>query len=63
VKPNTSRRYAPNKPGGITVGAHLHRDAADAVHSFAARHGITRSGAIHHLVRIALGLDPLQPLN
>ena len=27
------------------------------------RHGLSRSGAVHHLVRLGAGLDPLPPLN
>ena len=39
----------------------LHQDALEAVMAAMAAHGLTRSGAIHHLVRLGAGLKPLIP--
>lgn len=39
----------------------LHQDALEAVISAMAAHGLTKSGAIHHLVRLGAGLKPLIP--
>lgn len=37
----------------------LRPDAWAAVQRVMAQHGLSRSGAIHHLVRLAAGLPPL----
>jgi len=37
----------------------LSEDAADAVLAYATRHGLSRSLAIHQLVRLGAGLPPL----
>ncbi len=39
----------------------LHQDALEAVIAAMAAHGLTKSGAIHHLVRLGAGLKPLIP--
>lgn len=39
----------------------LHQDALEAVMAAMAAHGLTRSGAVHHLVRLGAGLKPLIP--
>jgi hypothetical protein len=41
----------------------VHRDVNDALEAFRRQHGLTRSGAAHHLLRQALGLEPLENLN
>ena len=40
----------------------LHPDSLRAVEQVMAEHRLTRSGAIHHMVRTAAGLPPLPPL-
>ena len=39
----------------------LHPDAYQAVRETMRRLGISKSGAVHHLVRLAAGLKPLNP--
>ena len=39
----------------------LHPDAYEAVREVMRRLGISKSGAVHHLVRLAAGLKPLNP--
>ena len=39
----------------------LHQDALEAVIAAMAAPGLTKSGAIHHLVRLGAGLKPLIP--
>ena len=38
-------------------------DVWDAIQQLRTRHGLTVSGAAHHLMRLGAGLDPLPPLN
>ena len=47
----------------LTVMVSLAPDAAAAVRQLITRHGISRSGAVHHLVRLGAGLPPLPPLD
>ena len=47
----------------VAVMVHLQPDAAAAVQALVERHGLSRSGAAHHLVRLGAGLPPLHPLN
>lgn len=47
----------------LTVMVSLAPDAAAAVRQLIATHGISRSGAVHHLVRLGAGLPPLPPLD
>ena len=47
----------------MTVMVALAADAAAAVQQLVAQHGLSRSGACHHLVRLGAGLAPLPPLD
>ena len=58
-----ARAYGLRKAGKRTVVASVHRDVNDALEAFRRQHGLTRSGAAHHLLRQALGLEPLENLN
>lgn len=60
IKP---RRYSRNTSGCQPIASHIHADVATELRAFTARHQLTQSGAIHHLLRIALGLQPLQDLD
>lgn len=57
------REYRRTPADCVTVAASIHADCAAELRAFRARHNLTTSGAVHHLLREALGLDPLQPLN
>lgn len=62
--PEKVRRYGYQPPGkALTATTRLHTDAADGVVRFARENGLSISGALHHLVRVALGLPPLPPLS
>ncbi len=50
-------------PAPMVVTVHLRADAAEAVRYIASLHGLSRSGAAHHLIRLGAGLPPLPPLN
>jgi len=39
----------------------LRADALDAVRRVMREHNLSKSGAVHHLVRLGAGLDPLLP--
>ena len=39
----------------------LRDDAMEAVQTVMTTHGLSRSGAVHHLVRLGAGLPPLLP--
>jgi len=64
-EPRPPRPYGrPQRSGGsLVVMVSLRSDAAAAVLALVKRHGLSRSGAVHHLVRLGAGLDPLPPLN
>ena len=53
------------QPGRQRYGNHLmvclRLDALEAVQAVMATHGLSKSGAIHHLVRLGAGLKPLIP--
>jgi hypothetical protein len=51
------------RPPGWRVTTVLPADAAAAVREIKERHGLTDSGAVHHLVRLGAGLPPLSPLD
>lgn len=56
----------PQQLGGdaaVVVMVSLRPDSAAAVLDLVQRHGLSRSGAAHHLIRLGAGLDPLPPLN
>ena len=57
------RRYSRNTGGCQPIASHIHADVATELRAFTARHRLTTSGAIHHLLRIALNLPPLQDLD
>jgi hypothetical protein len=46
----------------VVVTVTLRLDAAAAVLDLVKRHGLSRSGAAHHLIRLGAGLPPLPPL-
>lgn len=50
-------------PGTVVAMVSMRPDTADAVLEVMQRHGLSRSGAIHHLVRLGAGLPPLPPFN
>ena len=47
----------------VVVTVTLRLDAAAAVLDLVERHGLSRSGAAHHLIRLGAGLPPLPPLD
>ena len=51
------------RPDSIAVMTSLRPDAARAVMRLVRFHGLSRSGAVHHLVRLGAGLPPLNPLD
>lgn len=55
--------YGVRHAGKRTVVAAIHRDAFEALEAFREAHNLTRSGAAHHLLRVALQLPPLEPFN
>jgi hypothetical protein len=61
-RPVYGRRQQP-ADGSTIVVVTLRQDAAAAVLDLVARHGISRSGAAHHLIRLGAGLKPLPPLD
>ena len=52
-------RPQPRSTRSETVVCTLHPDAYEAVRETMRRLGISKSGAVHHLVRLAAGLQPL----
>jgi len=55
-KPRPYRRYyGPRR----IVAVSLHLDSWTAVQALMRAHGLSASGAVHHLVRIACGLEAL----
>jgi hypothetical protein len=56
---------APQAPAfrSVVVVVTLRPDAAAAVMALVQSHGLSRSGAAHHLIRLGAGLPPLSPLN
>jgi hypothetical protein len=61
-RPVYGQRQKPAE-GSIVVVATLRQDAAAAVFDLVTRHGLSRSGAAHHLIRLGAGLKPLPPLD
>ena len=59
-RPRPYGRPQPRTGGRITVETSLRADAYKAVQAVMERHNITASGAVHHMVRLAAGLDPLE---
>ena len=59
------RRYGNEPPTeeNYYVTAMLRPDAAAAVFAVMREHGLSKSGAVHHLVRLGAGLSPLPPLD
>lgn len=55
--------YRRRPAGTTTVAASIHGDCAAELRAFFAKHELTTSGGVHHLLRVALGLEPLSPLN
>jgi hypothetical protein len=47
------------RPPSTHVMTVLHPDALQAVTAVMTKHQLSRSGAIHHLVRLGAGLPPL----
>lgn len=59
-----SERYSRPRLGGtFPVYASIHSDTRDRLEHFRTLHGLTVSGAVHHLLRLQLGLQPLRPLD
>lgn len=59
-----SKRYGrPLVNGNFQVYAAIHPDTRDRLEQFRTSHGLTVSGAVHHLLRLQLGLPPLRPLH
>jgi hypothetical protein len=61
--PRKRNPYQRARVGSTTVAASIHEDCAAELRAFCAKHELTNSGAIHHLLRVALGLPPLSDLN
>jgi len=61
-RPVYGQRQKPAE-GSIVVTVTLRQDAAAAVLDLVTRHGLSRSGAAHHLIRLGAGLKPLPPLD
>ena len=57
-KPKPYGRPKRHKPSTHVMTV-LHPDALAAVTAVMAKHQLSRSGAIHHLVRLGAGLSPL----
>ena len=60
-KPDRARPYgrAPRRPDNWKVQTVLPGDAGAAVRQVMREHNLSASGAVHHLVRLGAGLDPL----
>jgi hypothetical protein len=60
-EPERFRPYgrAPRRPDNWKVQTVLPGDASAAVRQVMATHNLSASGAVHHLVRLGAGLDPL----
>lgn len=52
------RRYYSGKLSGEKLGVYVTNDTMRAVVQESRRLGLSRSGAAHHLLRLALGLPP-----
>lgn len=59
--PREGHRYQRRYPPGRTFSVHVQQDVIQALAAYSRTHGLTRSGAAHHLLRQALGLPPLEP--
>jgi hypothetical protein len=60
-KPERFRPYgrAPRRPDNWKVQTVLPDDSEQAVRQVMRQHNLSASGAVHHLVRLGAGLDPL----
>ena len=60
-KPEQAKPYgrAPRRPSGWHVQTVLRDDSTAAVRQLMREHNLSASGAVHHLVRLGAGLDPL----
>lgn len=54
----TKRYGRPLVNGNFPVYAAVHQDTRDRLEQFRSAHGLTVSGAVHHLLRLQLGLPP-----
>jgi hypothetical protein len=61
--PRNPRPYQRPHVGTTTVAASVHADCYMALRAYCDEHQLTNSGAIHHLLRVALELPPLSDLN
>lgn len=59
----TTRYEAPRAQPARTIAAHVYDDVVAAVDAYARAHGLQRSGAVHHLLRLSLDLDPIRPVH
>lgn len=55
--------YGRRRADSVHVNTVLRPDAMQAVLDVMRQHNLTRSGAIHHLVRLGAGLPPLNETN
>lgn len=55
--------YGRPRVGSCPIYASIHGDTWDRLEQFRTTHGLTVSGAVHHLLRLQLGLPPLRSLN
>ena len=53
------KAYGRRRADSVHVNTVLRADAMQAVIAVMQTHNLTRSGAIHHLVRLGAGLPPL----
>jgi len=60
-EPERFRPYGrrPAVPSGWKVQTKLRDDSEQAVRQAMKQHNLSASGAVHHLVRLGAGLDPL----
>lgn len=49
--------------GGFYLQACVRPDVWAVIEQLRTEHGLTISGAAHHLMRLGAGLDPLPPMN
>lgn len=63
---NETRSYGQPKRsgnGGYYIQTCIRPDVREVIEQLRTEHGLTVSGAAHHLMRLGAGLDPLPPLN
>ena len=61
IRPRPYGRQPARQRPGTHLMVCLRLDAYEAVQVAMAAHGLSKSGAIHHLVRLGAGLKPLIP--